>query len=171
FYKKHRALLQYGRFFRISEGVDSKDKEDANRVKWVVANADYSEMLVLDFQILNQSNISQEILRIPFAKPEFDYVIETREQKVPVSQFGSLINMISPVHISQEGSVKKLIDKNVMLKNEDEYHIVSGDVLAYSGVRLSPQFSGTGFSSNTRVLGDFGSRLYHIVRIQKEVRK
>jgi alpha-galactosidase len=168
FYKKHRALLQYGRFFRISEGVDSKDKEDANRVKWVVANADYSEMLVLDFQILNQSNISQEILRIPFAKPEFNYVIETREQKVPVSQFGSLINMISPVHISQEGSVKKLIDKNVMLKNEDEYHIVSGDVLAYSGVRLSPQFSGTGFSSNTRVLGDFGSRLYHIYRVERK---
>ena len=43
--------------------------------------------------------------------------------------------------------------------------------MAYSGVRLNPQFSGAGFAQDVRVLGDFGSRLYHIVRIQKEVRK
>ena len=90
---------------------------------------------------------------------------------MPIQQFGSLINMVSPVMLKANSQLKKVIDENVALKNESEHHIVSGDVLAYSGIRLSPQFSGTGFSQDTRVLGDFGSRLYHIVRIQKEVRK
>ena len=159
FYKKHRALLQFGRFYRLSEGED-------NRVRWVVANTDFSEMLVLDFQILNQSNISQEILRIPFARPEFDYAVETRPQKIPISQFGSLINLISPVQVKADGSLRKIIDKNVMLNSESERRVVSGDVLAYSGIRLSPQYSGTGFSLDTRVLGDFGSRIYHIFRVE-----
>ena len=58
---------------------------------------------------------------------------------------------------------------------ESRFNVAAFGVLGYemdlSGIRLSPQFSGTGFSQDTRVLGDFGSRLYHIVRIQKEVRK
>ena len=171
FYKRHRALLQYGRFYRLSEGTDAKDPEDKNRVRWVVANTDFSEMLVLDFQILNQPNNSQEILRIPFARPDFDYAIETREQKVGINQFGSLINMVSPVLLKADSQLKKVLDKHLMLDNEEERHIISGDVLAYSGLRLSPQFSGTGFGPGTRVLGDFGSRIYHIVRVKKQVKK
>ncbi len=167
FYKSHRALLQYGRFYRLSEGTDSKDGEDSNRVRWVVANTDFSEMLVLDFQVLNQPNISQEILRIPFARPEFDYVIEAREQKVGIGQFGSLVNMVSPVLLKADSQLKNVVDKHLMLKSEDERHIVSGDVLAYGGLRLSPQFSGTGFGLGTRVLGDFGSRIYHIYRVKR----
>ena len=137
-------------------------------MRWVVANTDFSEMLVLDFQILNQSNISQEILKVPFARPDFDYAIEARTQKVPISQFGSLINLISPIQLKADGSIKKMIDKNIMLNSESEKHVVSGDVLAYSGIRLSPQYCGTGFSLDTRVLGDFGSRIYHIFRVESQ---
>ncbi len=168
FYKRHRALLQFGRFFRLSEGLESKDPNDRNNVRWVVANTDFSEMLVLDFQILNQANIGPEILRIPFARPDFDYEIDARGQKVPIEQFGSLINMVSPVRLKSNSSVKKALDRNVMLNASDEMCIVSGDVLAYSGIRLNPQFSGTGFDAETRVLGDFGSRIYHLKRVTKE---
>ena len=168
FYKKHRALLQFGRFYRLSEGFDDKDKENINKVRWLVANTDFSEMLVLDFQILNQSNISQEILKVPFARSDFNYAIEARTQKVPISQFGSLINLISPVQLKADGSIKKMIDKNIMLSSESEKHVISGDVLAYSGIRLSPQYCGTGFSLDTRVLGDFGSRIYHIFRVESQ---
>lgn len=167
YYKRHRALLQYGRFFRLSEGLESKEGEESNRVRWVVANTDFSEMIVLDFQILNQANVGPEILRIPFARPDFDYEIKARDQKVPLEQFGSLINMVSPVRVKSNSTVKKALDKNIMLKASDEMCIVSGDVLAYSGLRLNPQFSGTGFNSETRVLGDFGSKMYHIMRVTK----
>ena len=171
FYKQHRALFQYGRFYRLTEGMSSKDKAESNRIRWMVANTDFSEMLVLDFQILNQPNISQEVLRIPFARPEFDYDIISREQKVPIQQFGSLINMVSPVQLKANSQLKRVIDENIMLNSESEHHIVSGDVLAYSGIRLNPQFSGTGFSQDVRVLGDFGSRIYHIVRVERVEKK
>ena len=164
FYKQHRALFQYGRFYRL-------DGYDSNRARWMVANTDFSEMLVLDFQILNQPNISQEILKIPFARPDFDYDIISREQKVPIREFGSLINAVSPVQVKADSQLKRVIDENIMLTSETEHHVVSGDVLAYSGIRLNPQFSGTGFSREVRVLGDFGSRIYHIVRVEKKTKK
>lgn len=164
FYKKYRGLLQYGRFYRLSE-------EGSNRTRWMVANTDFSEMLVLDFQTLNRPNIGPEVLRIPFARPDYDYEFSARVQKVPIRDFGSLINMVSPVMIKSDGKLRKVIDENVMLSSSDEHCIVSGDVLAYGGIRLNPQFCGTGFTQDVRVLGDFGSRLYHIVRIKKEVRK
>lgn len=163
FYKKYRGLLQYGRFYRLSE-------EGSNRTRWLVANTDFSEMLVLDFQALNRPNIGPEVLRIPFARPDYDYEFSARVQKVPIRDFGSLINMVSPVAIKSDGKLRKVIDENVMLSSSDEHCIVSGDVLAYGGIRLNPQFCGTGFTQDVRVLGDFGSRLYHIVRIKKEVR-
>lgn len=164
FYKKYRGLLQYGRFYRLSE-------EGSNRTRWMVANTDFSEMLVLDFQTLNRPNIGPEVLRIPFARPDYDYEFSARVQKVPIRDFGSLINMVSPVAIKSGGKLRKVIDDNVMLSSSDEHCIVSGDVLAYGGIRLNPQFCGTGFTQDVRVLGDFGSRLYHIVRIKKEVKK
>lgn len=164
FYKRYRSLLQYGRLFRLSE-------EGSNNTRWMVANTDFSEMIVLDFQTLNKSNIGPEILRIPYARAEFDYEFTARIQKVPISDFGSLINMVSPVMLKADSHLKKVIDDNVMLSSSDEHCIVSGDVLAYSGIRLNPQFSGTGFAQDVRVLGDFGSRLYHIVRIEKESNK
>ena len=159
FYKKHRSLLQFGRFFRLEEG---------NKTRWVVANSDLSEMIVLDFQTLNQPNPGQEVLRIPFARPDFDYEISARQQKINLEVFGSLINMIAPVNLSSDGKVKKILDENYMLKSEEEHHIVSGDVLAYGGIKLAPQFGGTGYNGKVRVLGDFGSRLYCITRIEKE---
>jgi alpha-galactosidase len=160
-YKKYRALLQYGRFYRLSE-------EGGNRTRWMVANTDFSEMIVLDFQALNKSNIGPEVLKIPFARPDFDYEFTSRIQKVPIRDFGSLINMVSPIALKADGKIRKVIDENVMLTSRDEHCLVSGDVLAYGGIRLNPQFCGTGFTADVRVLGDFGSRLYHIVRIVRE---
>ena len=159
FYKKHRALLQFGRFFRLEE--PSTTGEGGN-TRWVVANSNLSEMLVLDFQALNKPNPGQDVLRIPFARPDYDYEISARPQKISLEVFGSLINMIAPVNLSSDGKVKKILDENYMLRSEDEYHIVSGDVLAYGGVKLAPQFGGTGYNNKVRVLGDFGSRLYYI---------
>lgn len=168
FYKDHRSLFQFGRFYRLSEGLKSKDPSQSNSVRWVVANTDFSEMILLDFQILNQPNVGPETLRIPFARPEYDYEIIPRQQKVSIGQFGSLINMISPVHINSTGKASKVIDENFMLKSEIEHYRVSGDVLAYSGIRINPQFSGTGYTPEVRVLGDFGSRMYHIIRVSKK---
>ena len=37
-----------------------------------------------------------------------------------------------------------------------------GDELMYSGLRPAHQFIGTGYTEETRLVGDFGSRIYYI---------
>ena len=60
--------------------------------------------------------------------------------------------MLAPVNLSGESRLKQMLLDNYTLKSEDEHYIVSG---------------GTGYNNKVRVLGDFGSRLYYIVRVKK----
>ncbi len=156
FYKKHRTLFQFGEFYTIESAQDTSD-----RVIWCVASADRSEMMVLFFQKHLETNTSHDILRIPIADPEATYTMTPRHQKIDLAVFGTLINAVSPLFLKAGGFVEKEVSKNVHLENEIEIYTVAGDLLAYRGVTLNQQFSGTGFDRATRVLGDFGSRIYH----------
>lgn len=160
FYKDNRALFQYGQFIRV--------QSDENRYICAVANKDRSEMIVLDFQRLNTPNGGAQNLRLPFANPEYTYAVIPRPQSIKLAKFGSLINMISPVKINDNTKVKTLLENKVTLKIEVEHYLVSGDILAYGGIKLFQQFGGTGFNQYTRVLGDFDSRLYYIRKINPE---
>jgi alpha-galactosidase len=157
FYKQYRTLFQYGEFFKIESIY-----ENTNRAIWAIANYDRTEILILYFQALNEANGENELLRIPIADSSLTYRVTPRNQKIDISTFGSLINMISPVHIKSGGNLEKMVQKNISLDSEMEYYIVGGDVLAYRGISLNQQFGGTGYDKETRVIGDFGSRLYYI---------
>ena len=157
FYKQYRTLFQYGEFFKI-ESIS----ENSNRAIWAVANYDRTEILVLYYQVLQEANGENELLRIPIADSSLTYRVTPRNQRIDISTFGSLINMVSPVHIKSGGNVEKVVQSNIQLDSEVEYYIVGGDVLAYRGISLSQQFGGTGYDKETRVIGDFGSRLYYI---------
>ena len=43
-----------------------------------------------------------------------------------------------------------------------ETYTVTGDTLAKCGVKLNQEWSSTGYKNETRVMFDFGSRLYSI---------
>jgi alpha-galactosidase len=159
FYKDNRPLLQYGQFLRI--------ESDPNRYICAVANKDRSEMIVLDFQKLNTPNGPSQVLRIPFANPDYTYAVVPRTQKIPVKKFGTLINMISPVKVSEKSKMKTVIADKIYLKNEIEHYLVPGDMLAYAGIKLFQEFGGTGFNDCTRVMGDFDSRLYYICKVDE----
>jgi alpha-galactosidase len=163
FYKLHRAILQYGEFFRIVPASG-----DTNEAVWVAATPDRSEMLVLWAQKLNRPNPGCDILRIPVANPAYDYEVTPRRQKISIKMFGDLINRVSPVRLKNDGVLQQIVSETYSLDSEVEHHTVGGDVLAYGGIRLNQQFGGTGFDAQTRVLGDFGSRLYHIRRITSD---
>lgn len=158
FYKVHRSLLQYGEFFRI----EPMGKNPAGRALWVVASPDRTEMLALFFQTLNTPNPGTDILRIPIADPEATYAVAPRKERIDIKMFGSLVNMISPVRLKNDGTLQRLVSETARLDNELEYYIVPGDMLAYAGIRLNQQFGGTGYDRETRVVGDFGSRIYHL---------
>lgn len=151
FYKEHRPLFQFGRFYRIPQNSDSD-----NRVLWAVSNEDASEAIVLDFRKENTPNSVNEILKVPFINPEYDYEVSVRPQKISFKTLGNLINILSPVQLGS------LIEENIDFNSEKFSKCVSGEILAYAGIALNDRFSGTGFNKETRVMGDFGSRLYTI---------
>ncbi|PKL14820.1 MAG: alpha-galactosidase [Spirochaetae bacterium HGW-Spirochaetae-8] len=161
FYKLHRSLFQFGDFFRI-EPISS----GGNQSLWVVASPDRSEMIVLFFQTLNTPNAGGDIIRIPIADTEATYAITPRKERISLKVFGNLINRISIVKLKNDTLLERIVTDRVSLESELEYYIVPGDILAYGGVRLNQQFTGTGYDKETRVIGDFGSRLYHCKKMQ-----
>ncbi|MFA7168735.1 MAG: GH36 C-terminal domain-containing protein, partial [Sphaerochaetaceae bacterium] len=118
-------------------------------------------MLVLWFQTLNPANASNDVLFVPQADEQAVYDVFPRQQRIPLSLFGSLIKQTSVLK-SRSEKTQKLVAETISLPGEIEHYTVSGSVLKYAGIKLNQQFSGTGFDDETRVLGDFGSRLYII---------
>ncbi len=155
YYKLHRQLFQYGEFFRI-------EPTGKNQTVWGVTTPNRDEMLVLLFQEHAMASPPEDILRIPFADPNQLYDVTVRLEFIDIRTFGTLINKFSPIKLRNEGALQRLVSEKIALQNEVEFYTVGGDVLAYHGIRLNPQFAGEGFDEETRVMGDFSSRIYHI---------
>ena len=68
--------------------------------------------------------------------------------------------MVSPVRVRPGSLTEAAAEKLVRLPGEREELTASGDMLMKAGAWLKQGFSGTGFDGETRVMGDFGSRLY-----------
>jgi alpha-galactosidase len=160
FYKAHRALLQFGRFTRIKLA-----NSQANQVVWAVASKDKKELLVLFAQKLNPANPGADKLRVEVVDLEGVYEVFPRQQRLDIKMFGDLLNRVSPVPITEGGITQDTISKAVSLDSEVEHYRVTGEQLAFSGIKLNQQFGGTGYDAMTRVLGDFGSRIYVLKRI------
>lgn len=162
FYKKHRKLIQFGRFYRI------KSPFDTNQAIWMVISEARDEALLGYYQKIQESNESLETIKLKGLDEEYLYHIETREQYMNIERFGELINDYIPFNVKTngiKGIVHKTISDNYMFQNDlqktDEY----GDCLMYAGFRLLQQFNGAGFNENVRYIGDFGSRIYYLSKI------
>jgi alpha-galactosidase len=160
FYKAHRAILQFGTFTRaiLANG-------DSNQVVWVAQNADRSELLVLFAQKLAQSNPKSDKLRLRMASKDALYEMFPRQQKIDLKMFGDLINRVSPIAITEGSKTQETLSGAVALDNEIEHYRVSGELVANAGIKLNQQFGGLGHDAETRVIGDFGSRIYILKRI------
>lgn len=145
YYKLHRKLFQYGEFFRI-------EPTGKNQTIWGVTTPERDEMLILLFQKHTKMSPTEDILKVPFANPKQLYSVTVRLEFIDIRTFGTLLNKNSPLKLRNDG----------VLQNEVEFYTVGGDVLAYHGIRLNQQFAGEGFDEQTRVMGDFACRIYHI---------
>ncbi|NLA98693.1 MAG: alpha-galactosidase, partial [Spirochaetales bacterium] len=163
FYKAHRSLLQYGNFTRIKLA-----NSHSNQVVWAVASHDKSELLVLFAQKLNQPNPGADKLRVEAVDLNAVYEVFPRQQKIDIKMFGDLLNRVSPVPITEGGLAQDTISKAISLESEIEHYRVSGEQVAYGGIKLNQQFGGTGYDAMTRVLGDFGNRIYIFKKINLE---
>ena len=157
FYKKHRALLQFGQSYRLQGG---------ERGIWQLSHvaADQSCAVTLLFQQENRPNAPALRLRARGLAPGEKYTVRVRPVKVELRDFGGLVNMISPVHIRQDSLMQTVAEKVMNLRSETEEITASGDLLMKCGAYIKQSFSGTGWDAQTRVMGDSGSRLYILER-------
>lgn len=159
FYKEHRKTLQFGDFYR-------EKIHNGNRV-WASVSPDKEEAIVLLYQELSKPNLSSDLLKVPGLDPLAQYHISVRKINISIKEFGSLVNQVSPVHITEDGMMQSIVNKVYMMDGEEEEYTASGELLMYAGVKLKQRFIGTGMNENTRVMGDFSSRLYVVKKIKE----
>ena len=146
FYKQHRRLFQFGQFYRLKTG-------------WQVSLDGVTAVGM--FHKLMEAAPAYEQLRVKGLDKAKRYHLQTRAQKLRVGQFSHLLKHVVPVNIDPNGAVLRTADKHYGLEDGAEGYHVSGGALT-AGIMLQPMFRGTGYDTNQRTQGDFGSNIYLI---------
>jgi alpha-galactosidase len=146
FYKEHRILFQYGAFRRTETGWQVSDGET------VVAGVFHRHVAAAP---------GYERLRVPGLDAQKRYRVTCLPKKLRVGQFGDLVKHVSPVSINPHGAILRLADAHYAMDDGAEVLTASGGALG-SGILLQPAFRGTGYDTNQRNQGDYGSDLYII---------
>lgn len=154
YYKEHRKLFQYGRFFRL-------EPAEENISKWIVVSEDGSEAVLGMYQKLAQPNPVPDIIKTKYLDNDALFQICSRKQFLSIEAFGNLVNEVTTLPIKEDGVDHTITGNHVMLETEKEEYNVYGDHANNAGIKISQQFSGTGYDERIRLMGDYGSRLYY----------
>ncbi len=157
FYKEHRRLFQYGELARIRS-------LKSNQISWQITDGE--DIAAGIFQRLAPAAPSRDTLRIPFAKRGELYRVTSNAQKLKISRFGGLIKHITPIKLKSDGFIMRSVNRYFSLTDGIESYECSGEALNF-GINLSMQYMGTGYHPHLRILGDFGSNLYLIQKINE----
>jgi len=158
YYKAHRRLFQFGELSR-------REGSRAGTELWQVKEGD--ESICAYFQRRAEAAPAGDIMPIKGLAPEKKYRVRSREQNVYLGSFGELIKHLLPFSLNPRGFIFRTANALVNLVDGVEDYTASGAMLM-EGLRLENQFLGTGYHPNIRVLGDFGSTMYHIEAIEGE---
>lgn len=153
FYKQHRPLLQFGQFYRV--------RETENECFWMAVAQDRSEALGVHFVRHNLPNQGMAPLRAAGLAEEKIYTMTGSAEDARLHEFGSLVNMISPVRLRPGSAVHTLADKVISLPEKKVEVTASGQMFLSAGFYPRQAFGGTGYAEGTRVMQDWDSRLYH----------
>lgn len=160
FYKAHRSTFQYGRFARYAP-------VPGERESWQIAGE--GEIMAAIYNLSYHSCPARDMLRILPAKENRQYRMQTVPQSLRIGRFGPLIKHVSPVNLNSEGTIMRFVDRHYAMTDGQETYTCSGEALQ-AGIPLAMQYSGTGYNSSIRVLGDWGSTMYTITDISQSVR-
>ena len=150
FYKTYRHTFQFGRFSRYFP-------KPGQRESWQMAGNE--EILAAIYNLSYHAIPTRDTLRILEAKPGKVYRMKSVPQKLRINRFGGLIKHVVPIHLRADGPVLRFADRHFAMTDGPEDYTCSGETLR-SGVNLAMQYSGTGYSKELRITGDFGSSLY-----------
>ncbi|MFI3208832.1 MAG: alpha-galactosidase, partial [Eubacteriales bacterium] len=168
-YKKYRKTLQFGTYYRImsNAGAGHFAKGDAGIYQWMVVSEEKDCALGLYLQTQVTANYVTGTFKTKGLASDKMYHFMNKPQVFDVREFGDLINMISPVHIKQDGVLHNVAAQFVKMHSEKEDYVVSGEVLNEVGVRLKQGFGGTGYNDDVRFFQDYTSRLYIMEEYEK----
>ena len=155
FYKKHRSLLQYRRFCRYFQHKDERES-------WQISLG--GEAVAAIYNLSYHASPARDTLRILSAKEGRVYEMKSVKQYLRIGRFGSLVKHISPVNIRSDGAIMRTVDRNFSMVDGEESYVSSGEALQ-SGISLAMQYSGTGYNSKLRILGDGGSTAYTVTDV------
>ena len=181
FYKKHREVLQHGRFYRGSSlndtasadgdtlgssGFSVLDSLSGNDITWTVVSPDRKKALTMTMRLLTHPNTKWRIIYPKGIEEGFKYRFSGRKLDFDIRNFGGLVNHVAPFHVKQDSFMHAMISKYVKMHSEPEEHIMYGDAIMYAGVHLKNSFAGTGYNENVSYYPDYGSRIYTIEAIE-----
>lgn len=150
FYKKHRNMLQFGRFHRYFPKRGQRESWQITGKKTIIAGI---------YNLRYDAIPTPDTLKILSAKKGKRYRLRSIRQYLRISRFGGLIKHVSPVKLRADGLVLRLADRHFAMTDGQEDYTCSGEALR-AGIPLAMQYSGTGYSPDLRILGDWGSSLY-----------
>ena len=150
FYKQHRRTFQFGRFARYFP-------KRGQRESWQMAGN--GEILAGLYNLSYHAIPARDTLRLLQAKPGKRYRVESVKRPVRIGQFGGLIKHVLPVKLRADGPILRFADSHFAMQDGQETYTCSGEALQ-SGIGLSMQYSGTGYSKDLRLQGDWGATMY-----------
>jgi len=154
FYKKHRILLQNGDFILI-QPFDEDEMASFEAIS-------EGEAIVGQFRRIASINPVEGKLFCLGLEDNKPYSYKTRQETIDFRKFGSLVNYVSPIHLSSDGALLTIISNRKGMEAEIDAGVAEGAAFSSGGVTLAPEWMGTGYDNRVRLLGDFGARLYYI---------
>ncbi|HOW37771.1 MAG TPA: alpha-galactosidase [Bacillota bacterium] len=156
FYKEHRHLLQFGKFTRMASPFSG------NECLWMVSSAQGDEALVGVYQVLARPNGPLQKIQIPGLDAKKTFQIRNRPQYFNLRTFGDLVRHALPIRLRADGMLFNALSNRYLMSAETEDLRVEGDLLQSFGFIPKQPFIGTGYNDQVRLMGDFGSRIYHL---------
>ena len=150
FYKQYREVFQYGTFTRHGLG-------------WQVSDGHVTIAGV--FHGIVHAAPGYEWLKVSGLDAKKTYRLHSLEQKLRVGQFGSLLKHVVPVDVNPNGILLSTVDAHYAMADGGEDRTATGAALA-AGIPLKPMFRGTGYTTDQRNQGDFGSNVYIIEPVE-----
>jgi alpha-galactosidase len=161
FYKQHRALLQFGKFYRSISPFQS------NLCLWYSVSEDLREAIVGIYKIKEEPNSKLEKITIDGLNPLKNYQVENRTQYFNLQMFGHLVHHALPINLNSNGILFHLLQNRYLMKAETENIELTGQMLSANGFVPKQNFIGSGYNESVRLMGDFGSRIYYISKLKE----
>lgn len=151
-YKERRHLFQFGEW-------DLLETYDDNNV-FILEVHDESGAALTYANRLQLPNPEKKRLPLVGMDEKAVYEYEVRPETINLRQFGSLLSMVAPIHIKEDGIIVQILSRHKGIDTEKFSGSISGALLNAGCLSLGQEWSGVGIGDDVRVLTDFGARLY-----------